>query len=168
METIAWMEKYMTEAENMFYEGRVGDGLTALNNLLFDEPGYGRLHNHLGWAYMYYGNDIARAEMHLKLAIRFSAEYAPPYLHMGNLLNRSGRYTEALEYFRKGLSKPDVNLIALYEGMAYAYELTGKYASAIRAYKQATRVTTLDFEVDRLLNSVKRCRKKRIAFFFSF
>jgi tetratricopeptide (TPR) repeat protein len=168
METIVWMEKYLTEATNMLYEGRVEEGLNVLNNLLYEEPGYGNLHNYLGWAYMYYGNDAARAEMHLKMAMHFAGEYAPPYLHMGNLLNRSMRYAEALEYFHAGVTRPEANRPALYEGMAYSYELTGEYRKAIKAYKEAATASALDFEVDRLLKSVRRCRRKRIALMFSF
>lgn len=168
METLAMIEDYMSQAEAMLYEGRVTEGLTALNSLLFDEPGYGSLHNHLGWAYMYYGNDAARAELHFKMAMKFAGEFAPPYLHMGNLLNRAGRYSEAVEIFAQGLTKPEANRVALFEGLAYAFELQGEYRKAIGAYKEAARATALDFEVDRLLKGVKRCRRKKISLLFSF
>jgi tetratricopeptide (TPR) repeat protein len=168
MKMIAWMEKYMAEAENLIFNGHVDEGLTMLNSLLFDEPGYGSLHNYIGWANMYHTRDMAKAELHFKMAIRFAPEYAPPYLHMGNLMNQAGRYSDALEYFRKGLEKRDAIRSALMEGMAYAYELRGEYREAIRAYKEAARGSAVDFEVDRLMKSIKRCRKKRVAFFFSF
>jgi tetratricopeptide (TPR) repeat protein len=168
MEKIVWLENYMTEAERMIFEGRVEEGLTVLNNLLYDEPGYGSLHNHLGWAYMYYSQDATRAELHFQMAIRFFSEFAPPYLHIGNLMNRLGRYNESVAYFSAGLTKPGANRTALYEGMAYAYEVTGMYGEAVKAYKEAAISSTVDYEVDRLLKGVSRCRRKRIALFFSF
>jgi tetratricopeptide (TPR) repeat protein len=168
METIAWLEKYMSEAEIMINEGRVDEGVRALNELLFDEPGYARLHNHLGWAYMYYVKDAARAEMHFRMAVRFAPEFAPPYLHMGTCMNSSGRYSEALEYFSAGVTKPEAIRTALYEGMACSYEMMREYGKAIRAYKEAASATSVDFEVERVLKSAKRCRRKRIALFFSF
>lgn len=168
MKTIAWVEKYLVEAEHLIFEGRVDEGMTSLNDLLYDEPGYGKLHNYLGWAYMYYGNDAARAELHFRMAMLFEPQYAPPYLHMGNLLNRAGRYVEALQYFGEGITKSDANRTMLYEGMAYAYEVTGEYRKAIRAYKDAAAATAMDHEVERMLKGVARCRKKRIALFFSF
>lgn len=168
MEKIVWIDNYMTEAERMIFEGQVEEGLIVLNNLLFEEPGYGNLHNYLGWAYLYYTPDAARAELHFRMAMRFENEYAPPYLHMGNLMNRTARYSEAVEYFRAGLTKPDANRVALYEGMAYAYEVRGEYREAVKAYKEAAMATAVDFEVDRLLKGVARCRRKRIALFFTF
>jgi tetratricopeptide (TPR) repeat protein len=168
METIVWIEKYLTEAEQMIFDGRVEEGLNILNNLLYAEPGYASLHNHLGWAYVYHVKNDQQAELHFKVAMRFAPEYAPPYLHLGNLLNRIGRYTEAIEYFREGLTKPEANRSALFEGIAYAFELRGELGQAVRAYKAAANASVIDFEVDRMLKSAKRCRKKRLALFFSF
>jgi len=167
MERIEWMEKYMANAEQMILENRVDDGLQVLNNLLYDEPGYGNLHNYLGWAYMYFTEDAGKAELHLKMAILFENEYAPPYQHMGTLLNRSGRYSEAIEYFQAGLTKANANRVAMLEGIAMAYELKSEYAQAIRTFKTAARASAVEFEVARMMQSVKRCRRKRLAFFFT-
>jgi len=167
MMRIEWMEKYMANAERLIYENQVDEGLRMLNGLLYEEPGYSNLHNYLGWAYMYYTQDAEKAELHLKMAMRFSSEYAPPYLHMALLLNRSGKYAEAIDYFRNGLSKPNANRMALYEGMAHAYEMRNEYANAVRNYKEAVRSSAVPYEVERLLQSVKRCRRKQLAFFFT-
>lgn len=78
---IEWMEQYMADAERLIVNNQIEDGLVLLNNLLYDEPGYGSLHNHIGWAYMYYTTEVAKAERHLKLAIHFDAEFTAPYLH---------------------------------------------------------------------------------------
>ena len=89
---IEWLEKYMADAEQLIYNNRVGEGLELLNALLYDEPGYGSLHNHIGWAYLYYTTDLAQAELHLKMALTFDTAFAPPYLHLGTLYLRSGKY----------------------------------------------------------------------------
>lgn len=158
----------MANAEQMIYQNQVDEGLHLLNGLLYDEPGYANLHNYLGWAYMYYTPDVSRAELHLKMAMQFAINYAPPYLHMGTLLNRLGKYSEAIAYFESGLTKPEANRVALLEGMAMAYELKSEYAQAVRTYKDAARASAVQHEVDRLMQSAKRCRKKRLALFFSF
>jgi len=129
----------MMTAERMIYENKVDEGLDVLNELLYDEPGYGSLHNYLGWAYMYYTEDAAHAELHLKMAIKFESEYAPPYLHMGTLLSRMGRYNEAIEYYERGLTRPEAIRVTLLEGMAKAYELKSEYAQAIGSYKEAAK-----------------------------
>lgn len=164
---IEWIEKYMAEAESMMYENRVTEGLTLLDNLLYDEPGYGSLHNHLGWAYLCYTADIEKAEVHLKMAIRFDASYAAPYLHIGNLYIRTGRYAEALHYLEKGLYAINPNKLAFLESIAHVYELEREYTKAIAAYKEAL-VSTVGMESEKLVEGIKRCRKKRWVMMFTF
>ena len=163
-----WMEKYMADAERLIYENKVDEGLVLLNNLLYDEPGYGSLHNHLGWAYMYYTADVAKAELHLKMAMNFDLEFAPPYLHLGVLYMRNGRYSEAVTILEAGLTKPNANRVVLLENIGQAYELRCEYSKAIKTYKEAAKSSVVGFEVNNLMEGIKRCRKKRVAFFFTF
>ena len=164
---IEWMEQHMANAERLICNNEVEDGLVLLNNLLYDEPGYGSLHNHIGWAYMYYTTEAAKAEQHLKLAIRFDAEFMAPYLHLGNLYIRMGRYAEALVNLEKGLTKPNTNRVAFLESIGHAYELKREYAKAIKAYKEAL-VSTVGFETTNLAEGIRRCRKKRWVMMFNF
>jgi tetratricopeptide (TPR) repeat protein len=164
---IEWIEKYMTEAETLIHNNQVENGLELLKNLLYEEPGYGSLHNHIGWAYMYYTADTEKAELHLKLAIHFDADFMAPYLHLGNLYVRMGRNTEALAVFEKGLTKKNANRVAFLEGIAHAYELKQEYAKAIKSYKAAL-VSTVGFESANLAEGIKRCRKKRWVMMFNF
>lgn len=161
---LKWMNTHLTQAEQLIYNNQVNEGLELLHNLLYEEPGYAHLHNHIGWAYLYYTPEIAQAEMHLKLSIRFNASYAPPYLHMGNLLIRTGRYTEALEYLKKGLNQREANKVAFLDLIAQVYELKQDFRRAIRFYKEAM-VATTGFETTQLMEGIKRCRKKRWVMF---
>ncbi|HEY8934706.1 MAG TPA: hypothetical protein VIM65_05775 [Cyclobacteriaceae bacterium] len=163
-----WVEKYMTDAEHLITDDQLEQGLGILTNLLYEEPGYGSLHNHLGWAYLYYANDTAKAELHFSMAMRFDTEYAAPYLHMGTLCIRAHRYNDAIKYAEQGLTKPNANKVALHEIIGNAYELKSDYRKAIKAYKAAA-ISSLDvYEINNLTAGIKRCKKKRIALFFSF
>ena len=164
---IEWMEKYMTEAEGLISNNQVDEGLSLLQNLLYDEPGYGRLHNHIGWAYMYYTSNTENAALHLRMAIQFDSDYAAPYLHIGNLCVRTGQYTKALEYLETGLTKSNANRVAFLESMGNAYEMKGEYSKAIKSYKAAVMASMAGFEVNNLMEGIKRCRKKRLSFFFT-
>ena len=164
---IEWMEKYMTEAEQLIYNNKVTEGLELLKDLLYDEPGYGSLHNHIGWAYMYYTVDVAAAELHLKMAIHFNGEFAAPYLHLGNLYIRSTRYAEALHYLETGLKATSPNKVAFLESIAQVYELEKEYSKAVATYKEAL-ASALGGESERFTESIKRCRKKRWVMMFTF
>jgi len=151
----------------LMYANKVDEGFHLLNGLLYDEPGYGSLHNHLGWAYFYYSSDLSMAELHLKASIKFDANFAAPYLHLGNLLIRTGRYQEALHYLQKGLEQYDANRVAFLESIAHAYELMRAYGKAIKTYKEAM-ASTVGFETASFMEGIKRCRKKRWMTVFAF
>jgi len=138
-----------------------------LGNLLYHEPGYGSLHNHLGWAYLYYTVDVEKAERHLKLAVRFEAEFPAPYLHLGTLYVRLGRYEEAIDALKQGMAKAGANKVAMLECIGQAHELKREYARAIKAYKQAM-ISTTGAETSTLTEGIKRCRKKRLMMMFTF
>jgi tetratricopeptide (TPR) repeat protein len=164
---IEWMEKYMADAERLIYNNQIEDGLLMLTELLYDEPGYGSLHNHIGWAYMYYTQDGERAERHLKLAIHFDASFAAPYLHLGNLYLRMGRYADALSTLKTGLTKQNANRTTFLESIAHVHEFRREYGEAIKVYKEAL-ASSIGFETTNFTEGIKRCRKKRWVLMFSF
>ena len=164
---IDWIEKYMSDAERLICNNQVEEGLLMLTDLLYDEPGYGRLHNHIGWAYMYYTEDDGNAELHLKLAIHFDPTFAAPYLHLGNLYVRMGRYGDALPILKSGLTKQKANMTAFLESIAHVYELRRDYGEAIKSYKEAL-ASSVGFETANFAEGIKRCRKKRWVMMFGF
>ena len=165
---LTWLDKYLADAERMIIEDRVDEGLKLLNNLLYEEPGYGSLHNHLGWAYFYYTENVAYAELHLKMAIKFDETDVAPYIHLSNLYLKQVRYADAISCLRGGLAKCNGKDIGLFRNLAQAYELNKEWGMAIKIYKEALTVSLVDFEVHNLLASIKRCRKKRMSLFFGF
>jgi tetratricopeptide (TPR) repeat protein len=165
---IEWIEKQLTEAEGLINANQVDQGLAILNGLLYDEPAYASLHNHLGWAYLYYTTDTANAELHLRMAITFEKDFAAPYLHLGTLYLRNTRYNEALQYLEAGLTKTEANKVAILESIGRVHECMGSYKKAIKAYKQALLASMATFEINNLSEGIKRCRKKRIVVFFTF
>jgi tetratricopeptide (TPR) repeat protein len=165
---LTWMEKYLADAERLIVEGRVDEGLNLLNNLLYEEPGYGGLHNHLGWAYFYYTQNVASAELHLKMAMKFDEADAAPYIHLSNLYLKHMRYTDAIACLKEALTKCNGKDIGLFRNLAQAYELNKEWSMAIRIYKEALSASLVDHEVHNLLASIKRCRRKRMSLFFGF
>ena len=137
MKQIEWIDHYLNDAEQLMYSNEIDKGLRIMNGLLYEEPGYGRLHNNLGWAYMYYTSNVASAELHLKMAIRFDESSSSAYHHLGALYFRQGRYREAIESLDRGVGKPDANKFAVLDIMAQAYELSGDLTLAIKTYKRA-------------------------------
>lgn len=167
--TIEWIEKYMIDAERMIVQGgqHMEQGMRVLNELLYEEPGYGSLHNHLGWAHLYYTLDFMQAELHLKAAIRFHPEFQAPYLHLGTLYMRQGKYDHAIEILNTGLTKPQANRVGMLELIAQAHEMKGEFKLAIKAYRDAMLSTLVSGEMNVYAEGIKRCRKKRWSSIFN-
>ena len=153
----------LTNAERMILNDQVVDGLAVMNKLLYDEPGYGRLHNHLGWAYANYSEDEPRAELHLKMAVQFEASFAPPYLHLGSLYIRQRKYGDAIVCSEDGLAKCDSLRVGMFQNIASACELRKDWRKAIKAYKDALMESVAEYEATSLQAGIKRCRKKRMV-----
>ena len=162
---IEWIEKYMYEAERMIVQGghEMQSGLDILNGLLYEEPGYGSLHNHLGWAHLYYTFDFAQAELHLKTAVRFHPEFQAPYLHLGTLYLRQGRYQEAIDILTTGLTKPQANKTSMLDIIGQSYEMLQEYGRAIKAYREAKLFSMSTGEMNIFSDGIKRCYRKRWA-----
>ena len=151
----------MKEAEQLIAGEQVEKGLRILNDLLYEEPGYASLHNHIGWAHLYYTSNFQQAEVHLKVATRLHPELAPPYLHLGTLYLRTVQYEKALEVVAKGLERQGSNRAGLLEVAGQVYEMQHEFGKAIKAYRQATLASMNTFEMNNLSEGIKRCRKKR-------
>jgi tetratricopeptide (TPR) repeat protein len=165
---IEWIEKHMTEAEKMISEGDQLDlGLGILNNLLYEEPGYGRLHNHIGWAHLYFTEDLLKAELHLKTAIKFDAEFPAPYIHLGKLYTDEEKYDDAIEVLAEGVKQPQANKAVMFDMIGKAFEMQKEYKDAIKAYREAMLASADSYRTNQSSEGIRRCRKKRWSSIFN-
>jgi len=161
MERIEWIEEYLDEAMRLAYDEGHEPALRLLDKLLFEEPGYGRLHFTLGKVYYNFADDQLRAEMHFRLAIRFDGEFADTYLYLGKLLSEDERHKEAVDVYLQGLNAKRAYKTELYNGAARSYELMKKYKKAILHYKDALSYSAETYHCLSLENSIRRCERKR-------
>lgn len=160
MEKIEWIEDCLRHAlEVAWLEGHER-ALKLLDRLLYEEPGYGRLHQTLGVIYLQYAEDIRMAEGHFRLAIRFDPEFADPYWYLGELLRQEDRMDEAIDVYLKGIQAKRSRKSDLFAGAGQAYELKKKYRKAIRHYKEALSHSAELSDCRVLEESIKRCRRK--------
>jgi hypothetical protein len=161
MEKIIWIDEYLEEALRLADDEGHESALKLLERLVYEEPGYGRLHNTLGVIYFAYADNITQAEQHFRLAMKFAPEFADSYSHLCQLLRQEERLDEAIEIGKAGLKIKQSNKSRLLTGVAQAYELKRQYNKAIRDYRDALEHSAELWNCVVLEASIKRCKRKQ-------
>ena len=159
-----YFEKIITQAEDAVYEGEYFEAERMLINLLTYEPGYAKVHNNLGWMYLYYLENDELAEIHLNYAIKFEPEYKPPYLHLTELYMRNKQYDKLEELAIIAKSVNGISKTLVYERLGMVDEARGQYKLAIGNYKTAIFHCMDNQAIEDIRQNIKRCRFKRIRF----
>jgi tetratricopeptide (TPR) repeat protein len=159
MEKILWIEEYLEEAVRLAHEEGTEPALKLLDRLLYEEPGYARLHYVLGRVYDQ-AEDPQKAERHLRLSIYFDATLAEPYNLLGSILYDQQRLDEAIVIYRKGLKAKQAQKAWLLSEVGRAFELKRKYRKAISHYREALRCSAELRNCTVLEASIKRCKRK--------
>jgi tetratricopeptide (TPR) repeat protein len=161
MDKIKWIEDYIEEALKLIWLEGYEPALKILQRLLYEEPGYARLHNTLGVIFFNHAEDLKNAEIHFRMAIKFDKKLAEPYWHLGALLQQEERWDEAIEICSLGLKAKKSNKSGLLSSVGQAYELKKKYRQAISHYKEALSHSAELWDCRVLEENIKRCKRKR-------
>lgn len=161
MEKITWMEEYLEEGLRLAAEEGHESSLKLLEKLLYEEPGYARLHHTLGIVYFCYAEKNELAEKHFRLAIKFDPSYADPYWFLGKLLSDDERLDEAISIYQSGMKAKRARKAELLNEAGRAFELKRKFKAAIRHYRKALRHSAELWSCRVIEESIQRCKRKR-------
>jgi tetratricopeptide (TPR) repeat protein len=161
MEKIKWIEEYLEQALQVAWMEGHERAINLLDRLLYEEPGYGRLHYTLGFIYLRYAEETKQAEDHLRMAIKFCPEYAESYNLLAEVLKQDERHDETIEICVKGLGAKKANKSLLLENVGNAWELKQKYGKAIKSYRDALSHSAELWNCKILEESIKRCKRKQ-------
>jgi tetratricopeptide (TPR) repeat protein len=161
MEKIKWIEEYIEQALEVAWMEGHERAINLLDKLLYEEPGYGRLHYTLGVIYFRYADESKLAEMHLRHAVQFCPEYAESYNLLAEVLKQDDRHDETIEICMKGLNAKKANKSLLMETVGNAWELKKKYNKAVKSYREALSHSAELWNCKVLEESIKRCKRKQ-------
>lgn len=160
-EKIKWIEEYLEQAMEIAWMEGSERALKLLDKLLYEEPGYGRLHHTLGIIYLKYADDAKQAEMHFRMAIKFNPELGESYQQLAEVLQQDDRHDETIEICLQGLKAKKANKSLLLENVGNAWELKKKYGKAIKSYRDALKHSAELWNCKVLEESIKRCKRKQ-------
>ncbi len=160
------LERYILDAEKAFEQNDFLEGMRLLEEALTIEPNYAKAHNHMGWLYLFHLNDWAKAEIHLKLALKNAPVYHAPYIHMSHMLFEKRQFAELNQLLEKALITGSVSKSFVYNEYGRMNEVNGKLRKAVKYYKTAVRWSFNDQELNVYKDNIRRCRDKRWTLLF--
>jgi tetratricopeptide (TPR) repeat protein len=154
-------QELLDNADFCIKEGKLNDAFTILNDILMDDPLYGKAHNHLGYIYETKIRDYKKAEDHYKLCLQYSPEYAAAYYNYAILLSTLKNFDALAELLKKAETVPGINHATIANEWAIMYEAQGKMEEAITHYRKVIAQSFDNKTVDLAMESVARCEKKK-------
>ncbi len=145
-------------------DGFIEKAYETLNNILKENPTFGKAHNHLGWMNETKFQDYAKAEEHYKKALELSPDYTAVYYNYAILLSTQQRWDELNQLLEKALKVPGINKSTIYNEYGIMFEAIEEYDNAISHFKDAARACMDNATMDKFLDSVERCKRKKTLF----
>ncbi|MDP2387020.1 MAG: hypothetical protein Q8M29_11650 [Bacteroidota bacterium] len=154
-------QEMLDNADLCIKEGKIEDAFTILNEILMDDPLFGKAHNHLGYLYETKIRDFTKAEEHYKLCVQYAPEYCAVYYNYAILLSTLKKYDELTLLLNKAEQVAGINHSTIANEWAIMLEAQGKLDEAIVNYRKVIAQTFDNKTVDIAMESVARCEKKR-------
>ena len=148
------------EADELIKDGKIAEAKTVLEDIIEEQPDYGRAHNHLGWIFETKLKEYAKAEEHYRSAMVFSPEYPAAYINYAYLLSTIGKFTELENHLNKCLSIQGVSKSTIHNEFGLMYEVQCDMESAISSYKKAIINSVDDKTIETYQANIERCKKK--------
>lgn len=145
--------------EDQLYEA----GHRILEDILANEPGYGKAHAYMGWyAYAKAGDYESAAESY-RLAMRFNPGFAGIYPNYTGVLIALNRCEQAVEIALMGMNVGGTDKAHLRAEIGRAYEMRRRLKHARKAYRDAYYLADEDRMMSAMKAAMSRVRRKRLS-----
>lgn len=144
------------DIKDMLYD----DAVSKLEEIIEEDPKFGKAYNHLGWLYETKFKNLKLAERYYQLALKYAPDYTAGYTNYAVLLSTLEKFTELKAHLDLALEVPGINKSTVYNEYGIMYEQQGNYPMAIEYYKKSAKATLSDDTLNRAMASIKRCETK--------
>lgn len=153
-------EQQFQLADDLIKQNELEDAINVLHNILYDDPSFGKAHNHLGWIYETKYKDYKKAEEHYKLSLKLSPSYPAAYINYTYFLSTLGRWDELEEHLLKSEQVDGVSKATLANEWGILYESRQRLPEAIEQYKKYLSMAFDDSAIEAAQKNINRCKKK--------
>ncbi|MCB9226964.1 MAG: hypothetical protein H6578_07360 [Chitinophagales bacterium] len=154
------LEEKFYQADLDIKDGLFDDAVTKLEEIIEEDPKFGKAYNHLGWLYETKFKNLKLADRYYQLAIKYAPDYSAGYTNYAVLLSTLGKFEELKAHLDVAIEVPGINKSTIYNEYGIMYEQLGDYSKAIENYKLSAKSTLSDDTLNRAMASIKRCETK--------
>lgn len=155
------LEQMLNDADLKIKENKIDEAVRMLNEILREDPLFGKAHNHLGFIYETKIKDYKQAEEHYKIAYQTMPDYTAIYYNYAILLSTLKKFDELTELLTRAESVPGINKSTINNEWAIMFEANGELDKAIEYYKKTIATTFDNKTLDIAMASVDRCKRKK-------
>ncbi len=147
-------------SDTLIKQDKIGEAVKELQQIIREDPIFGRAYNHLGWIYHNKYQDYKNAEECYKLALQHSPDYPPVYYNYAVLLSSTKAFDELKNLLSKAVEFNGINLGTIHNEYGIMYELEGQYSKAIESYNESIKNLFDITQIEQRLGSIERCKRK--------
>lgn len=160
MSNVFRLEELFNQADLDIKDGYYESAFKRLEEILVEDPLFGKAYNHMGWMYETKLKDYRKAEEFYKKALETAPDYHPVYTNYSILLSTLGKYDELKLLLDRALTVPSIDKANVFNEYGIMYEQMKEYNKAIEYYKQCAELTLSKDTLNRAMESIERCRLK--------
>ena len=153
-------EQQFLEAREELEYGEISKAKNLFEELIQDDPQYGRAYNYLGWIYHKYFSDYDRAWELYEFAIRFAPKFPISYLNHAQLLYEMEKFEELNYLLDRAIKVPGVTKSIILKYYGKLYEHNDNYELAIEYYEKGMKASTEEEDLMLFEESISRCSSK--------
>ena len=157
-----YIENVIQLVDDALRESRIEEAKRLLEGALMEEPGYAKLHAKLGDLYYYETENLAMAENHYHLAIRFYPKYQEVYRDLADMYLDHRKFDGLKKLMTKALDVEGIDQAFVYEKLGQAAEAQGQYKEAIEFYRKGLFASLDNTDASELKKHIKRNKYKRL------
>ncbi len=154
------LENKFQEADLLLIEKRYQEAHDLLQEILKEDPTFGKAYNHLGWLYETKYRRIEEAEKQYQLAIQHDPEYLSTYYNYAIVLSMLKRWDDLSDLLGKALKVPACNESTIYNEYGMMFEILEEWEKAIQAYDKAILATVDNQRIEKYKEAIDRVRYK--------
>ena len=152
-------EKYLQAKEELAY-GETPKALNLLNELITNDPLYGRAHFQLGKIYYYDLKDYQTAGYHFKTCMEIDPLFSDNYFHYLSLVVYLKMDKQVNAIATAALNTPGVQSSSIYELLGLYAEKNKQWDKALDAYRKAYMEATTKDQLESTEESIARVKLK--------